>query len=217
MKDTRIKLYYPESQIVKNLFTKGGEFMLLSNFDPYVGFYHRYATGEVFTEHEWNPLNSERLIRFKKFPETVKTYYDIKHFTSIGNSRRKNTSNSDEYYKYRAPRPSRRKLTDLEIKEGKTFRYFVNKRNERERVFFEITPDQVAGYPMLSQGINQFLYELLSLPWKVDGPEYDIYEDGILKIPGVIDTNLRIIDRYSQKFRILAQIVKNPRELTVYE
>ena len=84
-------------------------------------------------------------------------------------------------------------------------------------MFFEISPDQVAGYPMLSEGINHFLYELISLPWKVDGPEYDIYEDGILKIPGVIDTNLRIVDRYSQKFRLLSQVVKNPRELTVYE
>ena len=58
---------------------------------------------------------------------------------------------------------------------------------------------------------------LVQIPWKVDGPEYDIYEDGILKIPGVIDTNLRIVDRYSQKFRILRSIITSPRELTVYE
>ena len=106
MKDIRMKLYYPESQIVKNLFTKGGEFMLLSNFDPYVGFYHRYSTGEVFTEHEWNPLKSERLIRYRALSDSKKKYYDLQHFTNVGNSRRKNSANTDEYYRYRAPRPT---------------------------------------------------------------------------------------------------------------
>jgi hypothetical protein len=55
------------------------------------------------------------------------------------------------------------------------------------------------------------------LPWKVDGPEYDIHDGYLLKMPGVIDTNLRIIDRFSKKYRLLSQLVKNPRELTVYE
>jgi hypothetical protein len=36
-------------------------------------------------------------------------------------------------------------------------------------------------------------------------------------MPGVIDSNLRIIDRYAQTFRLLKQTVRNPRELTVYE
>lgn len=215
--DYRIKIYYPESQIVNNLFAKAGEFMKLKNFEEYVGFYHRYATGEVFTEPQWDILKSERLIRFRPIIENSKKYYGLKHFHSVGSTRRKNRSNSDEYYKYRAPRAVRRKLTDKEIKAGKLVRHFVVKRNERDRVFFEISPEQVNGYPLLSEGINQYLYELVQLPWKVDGPEYDIYEDGILKIPGVIDTNLRIIDRYSQKFRILRNIITSPRELTVYE
>jgi len=215
--DPRIKIYYPESQIVKNLFTKGGEFMKLKNFEEYVGFYHRYTTGEVFTEPQWDILKSARLITFRPLIQNSKTYYGIKHFHGIGSSRRKNRSNIDEYYKYRAPRAVRRKLTDKEIKMGSLTRHFVVKRNERDRVFFEISPEQVNGYPLLSEGINQYLYELVQIPWKVDGPEYDIYEDGILKIPGVIDSNLRIIDRYSQKFRILRSIITSPRELTVYE
>jgi len=215
--DHRIKIYYPDSQIVNNLFTKGGEFMKLNNFEEYVGFYHRYSTGEVFTETKWDILKSTRLIRFRPIIENSKKYYGLKHFYQVGSNRRKQRSNTDEYYKYSAPRAVRRKLTEKEIKAGKITRHFVTKRNERDRIFFEISPEQVNGYPLLSEGINQYLYELVQLPWKVDGPEYDIYEDGILKIPGVIDTNLRIIDRYSQKFRILRNIITSPRELTVYE
>jgi hypothetical protein len=219
--DVRKKIYYSDDQIVKNLFTNGGEFSLLYDFSEYVGFYHRYTTGEVFTEPEWDPLKSQRLIRFRRLEEQQKRYYDIKLFNKPSPSRpkvkRKKSNNTDEYFRYSAPRPVKRKLTQKEIDDGKTYRYFVTKRNERERVFFEIPTSQAETYFSDSRGINQFLYEMITIPWKVDGPEYDIYENGILKMPGVIDSNLRIIDRYAQTFRLLKQIVRNPRELTVYE
>jgi hypothetical protein len=219
--DVRKKIYYSDDQIVKNLFTNGGEFSILDDFSEYVGFYHRYTTGEVFTEPEWNPLKSRRLIRYRRLEEQQKRYYDIKLFNkpyaSKPTVKRKKSTNTDEYFRYSAPRPVKRKLTQKEIDDGKTYRYFVTKRNERERVFFEIPTSQAETYFSDSRGINQFLYEMITIPWKVDGPEYDIYENGILKMPGVIDSNLRIIDRYSQTFRLLKQIVRNPRELTVYE
>lgn len=219
--DYRQKIYYPDSQIVKNLFTGGREFMLLRDFSEYIGFYHRYTTGEVFTEHEWTISKSERLIRFKDLSEPKKKYYDLKLFHKVGPSnpgiRRKTSNNTDEYFRYTSPKPIRRKLTAKEIDAGKTYRYFVTKRNERDRIFFEISPQQATSYGTLNEGINQFLYEMISLPWKVDGPEYDVYDGNHLKIPGVVDTNLRIIDRFSQKNRLLRQLVTNPRELTVYE
>jgi hypothetical protein len=219
--DVRKKIYYPDDQIVKNLFTNGGEFSILDDFSEYVGFYHRYTTGEVFTEPEWNPLKSRRLIRYRKLQEQQKRYYDIKLFNKSyvnrPNVKRKKSNNTDEYFRYSAPRPAKRQLTQKEIDEGKTYRYFVTKRNERERVFFEISTIQAQDYYRRGEGINEFLYELITIPWKVDGPEYDIYENGILKMSGVIDSNLRIVDRYADTFRLLKQIVRNPRELTVYE
>jgi hypothetical protein len=218
IKDYRQKLYYPAEQIVNNLFTNGREFMLLQNFEEYVGFYHRYATGEVFTEHEWNPLKSQRLIRFRALSEPKKKYYDVKLFRkNLNGVRRKKSNNNDEYFNYTAPRPVKRKLTSSEIDAGKTYRYFITKRNERDRVFFEVSDSQGKSYFDADAGINQYLYETIPIPWKVDGPEYDLYNNDILVIPGVIDTNLRIIDRFSKKYRLLSQILTNPRELTVYE
>ncbi len=219
--DYRQKIYYSDNQIQKNLFTNGREFMYLHDFSEYIGFYHRYVTGEVFTENEWNPLKSKRLIRFRELSEPKKKYYDLKLFHKVGPSnpgiRRKNSNNTDEYFRYTAPKPVRRKLTQKEIDSGKTYRYFITKRNERNRVFFEIDPKQSSNYAKSDAGINQFLYEMISLPWKVDGPEYDVYDGDFLMIAGVIDTNLRIIDRFGQKHRLLKQLVSNPRELTVYE
>lgn len=220
IRDYRQKLYYPKDQIVNNLFTNGREFMFLRNFEEYVGFYHRYTTGEVFTEHEWDPLKSQRLIRFRELPEPQKKYYDIKLFSkSIARPglRKKKSNNKDEYFRFTAPRPVKRKLTSSEIDAGTTYRYFVTKRNERDRVFHEVSSQQGLSFYATSAGINQYLYELITIPWKVDGPEYDIYDGDLLKITGVIDTNLRIIDRFSNRFPILRQILRNPRELTVYE
>ena len=221
IRDYRQKIYYSKNEIVTNLFTNGRQFMRLRDFSEYVGFYHRYTTGEVFTENEWFPEKSERLIRFKNLSEPVKSYYGIKHFRKgSGNNigvRRKIKGITDEYYNFTAPRPVKRKLTDKEIENGKTQRYFVTKRNERDRVFFEIGLDQVVTYNSSKAGINQYLYEVIIIPWKVDGPEYDIYDGDMLIMPGVIDTNLRVIDRYSKQYRLLRQLVQNPRELTVYE
>lgn len=220
IKDYRQKLYYPKDQIVNDLFTNGREFMLLRNFEEYIGFYHRYTTGEVFTENEWNPLKSERLIRFRTLTEPQKKYYDIKLFSkniTKPGIRRKKSNNNDEYFRFSAPRPVKRKLTQSEIDSGTTYRYFITKRNERDRVFYEVSSEQGVSFFDNKNGINQYLYELIQIPWKVDGPEYDIYDGDLLKIPGVIDTNLRILDRFSNRYPILRQVLRNPRELTVYE
>lgn len=214
---TRSKIYYSENQIQRELFTNGGEYMTLDDWKEYVGFYHRYSSGEIFTQIDWDPLRSKRLVRLKTMEESTKKYYDLQHFSIIGGNKRKIQGVTGQYYLFDSPRAVRRKLTDKEIKDGSIIRYFVSKRNEKDRVFFEIDEGQTKFYNSDSSGMNQYLYELVSIPWKVDGPEYDIFEDGILKIPGVVSSNRRIISRFSEKFRILRKIITSPREMTVYE
>jgi hypothetical protein len=66
-------------------------------------------------------------------------------------------------------------------------------------------------------GINQYLWNYITVPWKLTGPEFDSYQNGILKTPGVVDTNSRIISRLSKKFPILTRILNNPREHSIYD
>ncbi len=61
----RKKIYYPDEQIQKNLFTEGREYMFLDDWLEFTGYYHKYSTGEVYTEKEWDAQKSKRLIRFK--------------------------------------------------------------------------------------------------------------------------------------------------------
>ncbi len=216
---TRLKIYYPEDQITRNLFTKGNEFMFMQDFKEYVGFYHRYSTGEIYSGYDWDAFRSKRLIRFRPLSESQSKYYQIKHFIIDynGNRLKKRNGAGDQFYKYRAPRNVRRKLTNLELQNGHINRYFVYKRNEPSRVFYEVDESQTINYGMNGTGINQHLYGLLTLPWKVNGPEYDILISGILTKPGVVNTNLRIIEKFVGKYKLLKKILNNPRELTIYE
>ena len=56
----------------------------------------------------------------------------------------------------------------------------------------------------------------LEFNWKLDGPEYDIYENQILIESGVFDTNKRIVLRNSKKFPKLAEVITDFFEYTVY-
>jgi hypothetical protein len=108
-------------------------------------------------------------------------------------------------------------MTDSEKSRGIMTRYFLFKRNElSSRLPIEVDKTQADTYPLSNYGINQYLYELVEIPWKITGPEFDIIENSILRVPGVVNTNQRIIDRYSRKFPILKKVLTNLREFSIY-
>jgi hypothetical protein len=214
----RRKIYYPDEQIEKNLFTNGREYMFLDNWEEYSGYFHRYSTGEIFTEKNWDHVKSKRLVRFKEGSKSYFKYLDLKQFTILPNGdKRKTIGETTQFYKYRAPRVVKVRPTSKDLKKGKILRYFVYKRNEPERVFFEIDADQVKNYSSLNKGINHILYGLVNITWKVDGPEYDIYSGSILMKPGVHDTNKRIVLRNAKKYPMLAKVVTNFRKYSKYD
>ena len=42
-------MYYPKSKIVENLYTSGGEYKFKVNSEEYVGYYHKFYNGKIFT------------------------------------------------------------------------------------------------------------------------------------------------------------------------
>lgn len=213
----RMKIYYPDSQVEKNLYTTGKEWMILDDWKEYNGFYHRYITGEVFSEKEWDPNNSKRLVKYRRKSEDYFKYMDLKKFKKINNEKVEIIGNSSvNFLRYRAPRVVNVKTKDSDLLDGVMTRYFIYKRNEPDRIFFEIDEQQSKLHKKPSGGINKNLYGLIEFSWKLTGSEYDVYAGGLLKEPGVVDTNKRIILRMSKKFRKLAEIVTDFRKYTVY-
>lgn len=214
----RNKIYYPDSQIQKKLYTSGREWMTLENWEEYRGYYHRYITGEVFTESDWNAKTSKKLVPYRNRSKMFFEYIDTKNYVMYNGQKKEITGGGTfAVSRYKAPRSMKRKATDEELLRGIMTRYFIYKRNEPNRLFFEINKGQYDLYELNNVGINKSLYGRLDFNWKLDGPEYDIYENGLLVEPGVFDTNKRIVLRHSKKFPKLAEVITNFFEYTVYD
>lgn len=219
MENYRSRTYYPDNFITKNLFTAGKEWMSLVDWTEYTGPYHQYITGETYTESEWDPRKSIRLTRYKERSKSYFKYIEMKQYTKSLNGQRKPVINPfAKYDRYTKPQPVIRIPNDDELKVGNMTRHFVYKRNEPGVFFVEIGPNQTVDYLRDDTGINKYLYEMIDVPWKLNGPEYDTFNNkGILISAGVVDTNKRIILRISKKLPIFSTIVSNPRELTIYD
>lgn len=213
----RKKIYYVESEIIKNLDTSGKEWMYLETREEYIGKYHKYeTTNEVFTESEWHPTKSKSLIPYEQKPKSYFQYEDIVSYVTI-NGEKKEKFGTYKPNSYSTPIPILRQPYPKEKKAGVMTRYLLIKRNEKDsRLPIEVDKRQASTYNVHNSGINQFLYELVEVPWKIDGPEFDVIENGILRTPGVFSTNKRIVERYSRKFPILSKFLTNYREFSMY-
>lgn len=215
----RKKIYYQENDIVKGLYTNGFVLMLLETRQSYVGYYHYYeSTGEVYTEQEWHPTKSRELVPYVGSKSaSYHKYVDLKHYTMIKGQKQR-LIGPPRLDKFKSPYNTVIVPTEKEIQAGVMTRYFVMKRNEKStKPPIEIDSIQAEKYADGGRGINQFLYELLELPWKVSGPEYDVIVGSILKEPGVYDTNKRIIENHSRKFPILLKTITNYRQFSIYD
>lgn len=214
----RKRAYYAENQIEKNLFTRGKEWMTLDDWQEYVGPYHKYSTGEVFTEIHWIPNVSKKLTAYRNRTKMYFKYTDLTEFVNVNGQKYKLLSSSDTNMgNLRSPVYSKLPPTQEDYTKGYMKRYFAYKRNEINTIFFEIDATQVDSYSNKFGGTNHILYGLLEIKWKLTGPEFDEYVNGILMKSGVVDTNSRIIEENSKKFRIFSSVLSNPREFTIYD
>jgi hypothetical protein len=215
---TRLKIYYPESEIETGLFTIGKEWMLIDTWEEYVGSYHKYqSTGEVFTEPMWDKSKSRRLIPYKDKPSSYHKYQELVNYTIV-NGERKEYYASQKMDRYTAPVPTFRYPIDAEISDGVMIRYFLIKRNEPStRTPIEIDKKQADTYDTYGYGLNDILYQLVKVKWKLVGPEFDITENGRIIEYGVVDTNSRSVLEVSKKFPILKRTFTDMRQYTQYD
>ena len=216
---TRQKIYYADDEIQTNLYTSGLILMVLDTWENYIGPYHYYtSTSEVFTESEWHPTKSKKLVPYRSNrPPSYFKYVDLVNYKNIGGEK-KELIGPVRLDKFSSPMNYLIQPSEKEKLDGSMIRYFVFKRNEKAvKIPYEIDKQQVESYRHSTFGINQYLYELAEVPWKLTGPEYDILENGLVKIPGVYNTNKRIVEKYSKKFPILLKTLTNYRQFSIYD
>jgi len=77
---SRQRLHYTPNQITKALYTTGSEWQTEMGA-LYIGPYHTYTTGEVYSETEWNPQKSIKLLPFVTDSKAVSSYKQLKTIT----------------------------------------------------------------------------------------------------------------------------------------
>jgi hypothetical protein len=189
-------MYYPKSQVKPNLYTNGGEYVLSTNQEDYVGYYFETSTGKRYTEKY--PSNSSiELIPFNSSfgitgptspnnvlqtnpttPETIILPIATSGITSLNINNDQNityASNNDTFIysstfntKPRAiPQFGLTYPTDQEKERGIFTRYFCKKNNELK--YLEITAPVYNRLANRNDNIAWDLYTAISVPWKIKG------------------------------------------------
>lgn len=190
----RRKAFYSEQEIVKNLYTEGKEWML-TDYTEYKGQYHRYTTGEVYTQPEWNKNTSKRLIKYQDLAETVKMYKLTKNVSV-------NYNNNIPSYK-----PV---ITATDKKAGTITRYFI-KRYDSDSVT-EINSDTYKKWT--TKTIDPNIYQATSIDWVIADTytKIDINKDAI---PQVSEFNRKTLLALKQPFTVLTKYLTDYTELYV--
>lgn len=140
--------------------TQGNEYMYADTLKEYIGDYHVYKTGAVYSDPEYNPKTSKELIKFIEPLQNpiCQTYLKIsrKLFTDY--------APPEIYYKI---------INQEEYEHGFTERYIIQKRNEPTRIF-EVDKDQFKSLNRFNLGgLNEYTYRRDKCQWRITGdPEY---------------------------------------------
>jgi len=201
----RLKIYYPENQIIRNLTALPKQWMLEDGTE-YVGPYHRYSSGEVYTESGWNEFQSKKLIPYRityQSPGNL-TYDKLTKTKVLG---------------FTAPTYYFPILTEDDYVNGTVDRYFVQRRNLTNPVYsiIEVSQNQFNTIKLTGDGINGNLYSGIILPWKLTGPRFDVVSaEGVRLEPGVESTNKRVVDINSIKMPGIENYLTDYIELSVH-
>jgi len=144
----RKKAFYTINEIQNNLFTTGSQWMTEDGTE-YKGLYHQYATGEIFTQPEWNPNYSVKLIPYEDVPAEVKTFKRLKSIN----------------VQYESFRSYNVKLTTYDIQQGQINRYFIKKINEQP--ITEI--DNQTYQKWVNKTIDPNMYSAVEVTWIIAG------------------------------------------------
>jgi hypothetical protein len=195
-----MKIYYPKSHIITNLYTSGKEWMLNDNTE-YIGYYHKYIDGIIMTGAVFDKATSKKLIPYvSKVDQPNSIIYDklIKKATTVAPKYVLSIPTTDEYAI------------------GKITRYFLRRRNfSSYQDIIEIDKAQFKLWSQSDSGIDNKLYNAVEVDWKLTGPLNDIVE-GNNTVYGVEDTNKRTVMLKDYTFYGLKNYLTDYTELSIY-
>lgn len=184
----RQRLHYTPSQITKNLYTTGSEWMTEDQRE-YIGPYHTYITGETYTETEWIPAKSKKLIAFTIDSDLTKKYKELKTVQT----------------NFKTPNTYIPVITEADRTAGFITRYFLKKVNQRQVTEVDVT--QYTSWK--SREIDNNLYSGIELKWTITGALQDSIQNGVV-MKGVATKNVEAMRTVETQFPEIFDILTNP-------
>jgi|694.fasta_scaffold121892_2 hypothetical protein len=186
----RRRLHYTPNQITNNLYTTGSQWML-ENETEYVGPYHTYTTGEVFTQTEWNAQTSKQLFPIVLENPATKQYKTLKTIQTA----------------FQSPIKVFPTITVSDRTAGFITRYFLKKYNQPELI--EIDSAQYTEWQ--SNKIDRNLYIGTSLKWQITGPLTTETKNGATVL-SVAAQNIQTIQTAQLTMPEISALLQNPTQ-----
>ena len=164
----RSQVTYLAEDITNNLVTTGSQWMT-EDRQEYIGQYHSYATGEVYTRATWDALLSKKLIPYEA-ETTVETIY----------KRLKPNIKT----KYQSPTNYIPIVTTQDISKGMFTRYFLH--NQVSYTFIEVDKPQFEQWQ--KKTIDRILWKGVSMQWKITGNVDDTMINNAIDL-GIVSFN----------------------------
>jgi len=136
--------YIPKNKIQTNLYTSGGEYVLASTQENYIGYYYKLYNGKYFTGRTPNDPDTKEIILV--IPN-IPTNSDL---------------NISPVIPYNPLLP-----TEQDYQIGEFTRYFNIKRNQA--IFTEISKDTYDKFKQQDPQVSWRLYRVFSLSWQLTG------------------------------------------------
>jgi len=184
----RSQITYLIEDITNNLVTTGSQWMT-EDGQEYIGAYHTYATGEVYTRGVWDELLSKKLIPFEE-TTTVETIY----------KRLKPNIKT----KYKLPTLYIPIITPADVSKGTFTRYLL--QNQVSFQIIEVNKEQFSQWQ--KKKIDPNIWQGVQLEWKLVGNVNDVILNGASDL-GIVSFNRNSVLQASKVLPGLQNILTN--------
>ena len=166
-------IYTPVFRQEIGLYTEGKEWMFAETAEEYIGLYHKYPNGSVYSEAEWS--NASQLLT--PYAEQTRPAVLIAEDGEVSDIEAESKNNSiyfkltgTRFNQYYAPPFYYPQPTEEMYAVGYMTRFFVQKINEPNQIT-EVNPEEFDRANNKNQpGIDGRLYKKIRIQWTIDGP-----------------------------------------------
>lgn len=179
--------YIPKSRIQPNLYTAGKDYVIQGTLKPYVGYFYRTYTGEVFTGKNPDDKPNRLLIPPPSLPQANQTQVFIKD--DIKNQNYKTLKGVEGNNIRNTPQLFFTQPTESDYQLGEFRRYFCKKRNES--IFLEISQSDYNNLLQQSSTIDYEFWAPFNLPWTLVGDPKKVFD---------INRNIVLLKEKNEKY-----------------